>query len=433
MNFTLTVLTVLVLTTVLYIAGCTSNLPYRTSFAPFDPTHPDKKAVIETNADYTLGFVEFDDQGWFWDPNQRVAVEQMIRDQAGIGDPTHATPQGIVLVAFVHGWKDNADYDNDGVTAFRAILEELHNLEQSAQTRGHRSARKIVGVYAGWRGLSATWEPFKELSFWERKDTAHKVGGYGAMTKLLVDLESIQKDSLDALPKNAPRTELIIIGHSFGGAAVYSALSQIITERFIDTIGNTKKPTRLKPLGDQVILLNPAFEAQRHSDLNLLAQEIQKYPQDQRPVLSIFTSESDWATRYTFPIGRFFATIFQSNRDHNQKVAGLETIGWFGPFITHQLIYSAANPAAVEPLHSFDIVQGERAKWVPNSLTRQTYYLPNATLKPCDTYKPGNPFWIVSVDPQIMNGHSDIANPHLIKFLRDYIEFTRVDPHDHSK
>ena len=127
------------------------------------------------------------------------------------------------------------------------------------------------------------------------------------MTELLVDLESLQQTSNDSLATNAPRTELIIVGHSFGGAAVYSAISDIVTERFVDTV---KHGEPLKPLGNQVILLNPAFEASRHYDLNQLAVSISQYPTNQRPVLSIFTSEGDWATHYAFPLRTFFLDDF---------------------------------------------------------------------------------------------------------------------------
>jgi hypothetical protein len=420
---------------ILIITGCAGNKQYRTSYKPYDLTDPDHiKAVIESTSTYKMGFVEFDDQGWYWDPKQCDFVEQMVRNEAGVGDESHSTPQGIVLVVFVHGWKDNADFNSFGVQAFRDILQELNKLEQTAQNNNVRSARKVIGVYAGWRGLSATWEPFKELSFWDRKETAHKVGGYGAMTKLLVDLEAIQKKNLSLLPEKTPRTELIIIGHSLGAAAVYSALSQIITERFINTVENTKNPTPLRPLGDQIIFLNPAFEAQRHYDLYLLAHDVSTYPKEQRPVLSVFTSQTDWATQYTFPISQFFSTLFESNRNNEQKKAGLETIGWYETFVTHHLTYSTDNSSPDDDSQTlFGIVQRERAKWDLKEPTPQTYNLPNATLKPTENYQAGNPFWIVSVDPQMMNGHNDIDNPRLVKFLRDYIEFSRVDPRDHTK
>jgi Alpha/beta hydrolase of unknown function (DUF900) len=444
MNFAIAVLVILLIAIALGTVGCTSNLPFRTNF---ESTGGDSnKAVIESTADYKLGFVEFDDQGWFWNTRQRSVVEQMIRDEAGISSAGGATPQGIILVAFVHGWKDNAAYDNEGVEAFRDILEQLNEAEK-AQTS--HPARKVVGVYLGWRGLSVKWWPFDEFTFWGRKDTAHKVGGYGAMTEMLVDLENIQANSLHKLAKDAPPTELIIIGHSFGGAAVYTALSQIITERFVDTLDKGK---RLKPVGDQVILLNPAFEANRHYDLNQMALAIKKYPQDQRPVLSIFQSEGDWAPHYAFPMGRFFSTLLDSNRDNEQKTAGLETAGWFKPFVNHELDYDQNASVATTRASTFNAqtqkheyhdhsamvqsvnnIEIQRGKWNPSHTTAQTYYFDDTVLKPIDDYHPGDPFMIVSVDPRIMRDHSDITNKVLINFLREYIQFCQVDSKDHSK
>jgi hypothetical protein len=74
------------------LVGCTSNQPFRTCFKPPDAIGADfTKAVIESTPDYKLGFVEFDDQGWLWDTNQRTAVEQMIRAEAGIPASSAAT------------------------------------------------------------------------------------------------------------------------------------------------------------------------------------------------------------------------------------------------------------------------------------------------------------------------------------------------------
>ncbi len=447
MNIALTAVGIVLAAIFLALASCASNKQIRTSFKPFDPKSPDHtQAVIESAADYQLGFVEFDDQGWFWDLNQKKTVEQMIQAEAGIDSANPSGKEGVVLVAFVHGWKDNAEYDSDGMVMFRQILTQLSEAEKAQQGR---PARKVVGVYAAWRGLSATIEPFKELTFWERKNTAHKVGGYGAMTELLVDLENIQEASNNSPRATTSRTELIIIGHSFGGAAVYSALAQIITERFVDTV---QKGQPLKPLGDQIILLNPAFEALRHYDLNQLAISIQTYPQDQRPVLSIFTSQGDWATHYFFPIGRFFSTLFESNRDHDQRMANLDTVGWFQPFITHNLKYET-KPAAQSPgvstfnaktnkheLHnraqlqlSINNIRQQRQKWHPNSGSPKTYNFDDTTLEPNPHFKPGDPFLIVSVDPKIMKDHSDIDNPVLINFLREYIQFCQIEPPAPSK
>jgi hypothetical protein len=447
MNISLTALAIAICALALFALGCTSNKPFRTNFTPCNPAQTGANctnAVIESTPDYKLGFVEFDDQGWFWDTNQLSAVEQMIRTEAGIGQ-TNDT-QGIVIVVFVHGWKNNAATNNDNVEMFRQTLKQLGAAEM-IQT--NHAARKVVGVYAGWRGLSATLEPFKELSFWDRKNTAHKVGGYGAMTELLVELESLQQASNDLLATNAPRTELIIVGHSFGGGAVYSAISEIVTERFVDTV---KRGQPLKPLGDQVILLNPAFEASRHYDLNQMAVSIAQYPTNQRPVLSIFTSKGDWATHYAFPIGRFFSTIFEKHRDELQKQANRDAVGWFQPFITHDLNYNTNAEAMASgnstlnvttkkhELHSpsqlqasINNVHAQRMKWHPNNPTAATYYFDDSILKPRGNYRPGDPFLIVSVDKKIMKDHSDIGNPVLINFLGEYILFCQTNPQEHSR
>jgi hypothetical protein len=339
----------------------------------------------------------------------------------------------------VHGWKNNARSDNPNVEMFRAALKELNKAEIVQGGQVKRNPRKIVGVYAGWRGLSAKIEPFKEFTFWERKTTAHQIG-HGAMTELLALLENLQDAGNKTLRPEAARTELIIVGHSFGGAAVYAAMSQIVTERFEDTI---KHDRPLKPLGDVVILLNPAFEAARHWNLNELAVSIPKYPESQRPVLAIFTSKGDWATHYAFQVGRFFSTLFKKHRhDMPQGPANKEAVGWFKPFITHDLIYDTNSVATLtehstynpqtrkHELHSpqklqesIQNVRSQRQKWHPNAPTPAVYSFDDCKLKPKATFRPGDPFLIVSVDKKIMSGHGDIANPVILNFLREFILF----------
>jgi len=218
----------------------------------------------------------------------------------------------------------------------------------------------------------------------------------------------------------------------------------------VDTIEHERP---LKPLGDVVILLNPAFEASRHYNLNELAVSISHYPEAQRPVLAIFTSKGDWATHYAFPIGRFFSTIFQKNRhDKLQGAANRDAVGWFKQFITHNLAYdtnataTAAGHSTLSPqtrkheIHneqkmqeSNQNVHSQRQKWHPNAPKPAVYSFDDCVLKPHDSYRPGDPFMIVSVDKKIMSGHSDIANPVIINFLREFILFCQPKPLKHSE
>jgi hypothetical protein len=66
--------------------------------------------------------VEFDDQGWFWNPRQKNVIEQMIRSEAGIGQ---SNPVPVIMVLFVHGWKNNAAYNNTNVMTFKSVLNQL--------------------------------------------------------------------------------------------------------------------------------------------------------------------------------------------------------------------------------------------------------------------------------------------------------------------
>jgi len=421
--------------TLLFTAGCTANRPYRTGFNSEDPA----TAVIETAAQYRLGFVEFDDQGWFWDSRQKQKVEDMIREEAGIGKQ-NAAP--VIMVLFVHGWKNNAAYGNSNVVTFRAVLNQLADLEQTLSQTQNRAPRKMIGVYAGWRGLSVKSDYFpplgKELSFWARKNAAQRVGGYGAMTELMMDLESLQKTNNSALPTNGPRTQLIIIGHSFGADAVYNSLSQVITERFVETV---RQGHVLKPLGDQVILLNPAFEAARLYDLKQLALSVKDYSTNQRPVLSIFTSKGDWATGIFFPAGQSVATVIQSYRSGFQRTSNRKAVGWFKPFITHDLIYQP-NPATNSSTlniatKTHELRRRERLPGTVENIAQErrvwrskptTITFGDCLLRSNNNYRPYNPILVVSVDQKIMKDHSDIGNPVLINFLQEYIPFCDNDP-----
>jgi len=450
MNYSILPALVLICLALSLTVGCTSNRPYRTGFNAEDPTQPGPNptnSVIEVTPDYKMGFVEFDDQGWFWDVKQKSAVEEMIRNECGIGT---AKESAVILALFVHGWKNNAAFDNTNVETFRTVLKQLNDLEKAFSQKENRNPRKLIGIYAGWRGLSIESDYFpiplgKETTFWSRKNAAQRVGGYGAMTELVMDLEVLQRTNNNSLPTNASKTKLIIVGHSFGADAVYNAISQIVTERFVDTIKQSPGEL-LKPLGDQVILLNPAFEAARFYDLEQLARSVREYAPNQRPVLSVFQSKGDWATHDFFPIGQKIATIFQRHRSGFQKQSNQESVGWFEPFITHELQYntnapdsstSGTNgpPTGRHELRTRDKLPGaadniisQRRVWRFSSAQATTNIFGNCILTSKPNYRPRNPIVVVSVDKQIMKDHDDIGNPVLINFLQEYIPFCDDEP-----
>ena len=124
----------------------------------------------------------------------------------------------------------------------------------------------------------------------------------------------------------------------------------------------------------------------------------------------------------------------------------METVGWFKPFITHELNYNAkasfpstqtSTPNLTTQKHEYhdrsqllrsaNNIEVQRSKFNPNGPKPLTYYFDDSILKPIDGFHPGDPFLIVSVDQQIMHDHSDITNKVLINFIREYIQFCQVD------
>jgi len=152
----------------------------------------------------------------------------------------------------------------------------------------------------GWRGESIDVPPFNYLTFWDRKSTAQDVG-YLGVSELLVKLEEIANVRNSMIPPIKSR--LVVIGHSFGGAVVYSATSQILASRFVDSQEGKGFTDTAKGFGDLVVLLNPAFEALRYAPFYDLAQSRCSYFPEQVPRLAILTSEADSATGTLFPFG----------------------------------------------------------------------------------------------------------------------------------
>ena len=467
----------------LALAACAPNRPYRTRLpaeylAKPDtnrpPDAPSLGPVGETQSLETwtngnslkLGYVEFDDRGWFWSYDQWRVLKNAIRQEAA------TATNGLTVMVLAHGWKNNASSNSWNAVMFRQSLADM------SQRLG---SRKIFGVYVGWRG--ETWEsdlfpiPLgKEATFWERKHAAERIGYQGAATQMFREMELLQEDFNSRCTNDVQRRmELIIIGHSFGGQLVYSALSQVLTERLTQA-ENTNAPTPIPSLGDQVILLNPAFEASIYDNLLSLAssQEI-TYATNQQPLLTIFTSKTDWATGLAFPAGMMLGALVDSIRPgkgideqwlfnvkkkntKGQRTAIFETVGHDKDYLGFELSYTnygGQKPPSKKSEQATNSMQqivqdsisfgketnnvnmkpkkGPAPYYFPQTVTNINAFGQASTenyaciLRAFNTNALGTPLLNVAVDKEIMNGHDDINNPHLQRFLLDYIEFTRTN------
>ncbi len=148
-----------------------------------NPKTPCAKALVEVFQDETgnklfeINYIEFTERGNVFDTERTDFVLDRINEYAA-GD------EGVITIVFIHGWKNNASTRNDNVQAFRNRLALF--VKDNTSILG----RHVVGVYIGWRGTSLSLPLLKELTFWDRKAVAQKIGK-GGVTDILLDLRKL--------------------------------------------------------------------------------------------------------------------------------------------------------------------------------------------------------------------------------------------------
>jgi len=171
-------------------------------------------SVRDDAGSYYMGYVEFDDQGWYHDLRQQQGLLSWLRAQR-----TSAPGRRFLIVTYAHGWKHNASTSDPDVDNFRKLLQSLAVQEQAAQRLNPaHQARTVVGVYLGWRGESIRVPLFKELTFWTRKNAAERVGHRSAkdLLMLLNQFRALSNGWCTSNILAGPHeTQLVFIGHSF--------------------------------------------------------------------------------------------------------------------------------------------------------------------------------------------------------------------------
>lgn len=334
---------------------------------------------------YDLATVEFDDQGRQFSPgatsSQMQAVTKWLADHA---------EQDAIIAVFVHGWRHNAEPDDCNFTKFRDVLAQMAEREGSQRPRG--SARPVLGIYVGWRGLSMFDSGFgllEYLTFWDRQQTGRRVST-GSVRELFGRLRLYRRRRAASSTDAAPL--LIIVGHSFGGMIAYSALAQSLVEKAVEPVAAEKTRSI-----DLLVLVNPAVEATRYLPVHDAVQASAARPDAAEPPAFIcVTADNDWATKYAFPVGNGFSYFDESWRDREERQAMINTLGHVAWMRTHRLSTATRD-------RPYDLV-------------------PERT----------SPFMVVGADKSVVNGHNGIWQPPFMRFLADQI-FEHVDKQARSR
>ena len=395
-----------------------------------DERHAIQVESINETTSYHLGFIEFDDRGQTKDRNQLNFLLDTLEEMTG--------DQNTLILTFIHGWHNNASKESSNVMSFRKLLRNLAHHEMERCAGNTCQPYKIFGVYIGWEGESIRIPLLKEFTFWKRKQVAHQVGSQG-VTEVLLKLEQLV--NTNRADDSEYHTKIVAIGHSFGGAVLYGSLQQVLTDRFISMqqanppLPEPQNTNQSALFGELVVLINPAFEAIRFSNLYDLSQHDCCDYERVLPNLIILTSESDLATRYLFPLGRKVSTIinrYPELRRHtctgNGRVeriiktadADATAIGHYSPYWTHRL------HMATEPVH-----KGLKMDDWLNQKYQNTLDLGFSRLEHLGYTSPRNPFLNIYVDRSLIDGHNDIWDMPLINFLMCMISL-KITPSENN-
>jgi hypothetical protein len=293
-----------------FLSGCIGDRVYRPTASvlheklrtrDFDPTQP---PIATAEWPYTLTFLEFDDEGRMFVPDQ---LERTSREIASFRERHRgsAAPAPIIAV-FVHGWKHNASEGSANVWGFRQTLAGL------------ATQAPVLGVYVGWRGATVSLPILKQFTFFDRHRKSQSVPS-GAMVEAL---RRIVHDAKGADGTGAD-VRLVLVGHSFGGAVLETAMTPQLRES-IEAARQAATPEqrRVNWPADLIVLVNEAQEAERsyplieemHRSLapRPACTEVNEQNPYMRPAVLSISSRADYATRGFFPGAQLIGRPFNS-------------------------------------------------------------------------------------------------------------------------
>ena len=378
-----------------------------------------------------MAFVEFDEQGEFWDREQPTKALELIASANG---------RSPIIVTFTHGWKNNADdrddRENPNIIGFEGVLDFL---------RGKYPNNPVIGIYLAWRGdlVPEFWPVRRQFSYFNREGAAIRIPGT-SMTSFLVRL-MIQTHS-----EEARGAYLVVVGHSFGGLMMERALSQAMTDYVLrQTAGAVDDASRAR--ADLVVFVNSAASANEGKQmLDLMKDQACYQPQadtdgcnrpaaSSRPLFLSISSLGDAATRFAVPIGHGLSFLnFKlkgSWRDYSPSQAQ-------PPGVTAQSAYYLSTTAHMEALQSHVIVQPQDAadfqrcavdangspEYVGSPFSTTT----GQTYRICEKGGRWNntPYWAMQMPATIVPDHSGIFNVNFLKLLQTFFptEAEMTDP-----
>jgi hypothetical protein len=301
--------------------------------------------AVQKQLEYYLGFVEFRESGEPYslvqegpDGDEQVPPDLLrkLKQRKAPYTVTQldalrqhlATDTGTdYVLVFIHGWRHDASIGDQNVAdvrhyaahaarflAERCQFEKDHNLEPV-----HCDTR-VTAIYIGWRGARVNERAMRETlgmfgsfigqvaswpTLFDRKPVSEQVAPAALSALRAIEREISTTDTSGNPKPNSPHNRMIVFGHSLGG----NLLATSLQDDLIKAVRLHKPGEAMPPvLGDLVVLVNPAAEAEKwtilqrevwsriafradaNTHLTELAQGHNYFPAEQRPVVVSVTS-----------------------------------------------------------------------------------------------------------------------------------------------
>ncbi|WP_146861190.1 hypothetical protein [Aliivibrio fischeri] len=404
---------ILLFSSLLIISGCLDQKIHRDIFSIATCNNEENcqrnsLQKLNNKTPYTLSFIEIDDQGFFSDRSQFDVLKKHIENKT--------RKNNTFIYVYVHGWQHNASINDSNVKHFKEQLNKISN-------QLSLSKREVIGIYIGWRGKTSSVPLLKYLTFWDRKNSAKHIADKNII-EIWRFLRKLKNNSISD-------TKILTVGHSFGAEIVFTAINKTLVNDLIDSTVNKQYKTSTSGLGDLVLLINPTFDALKYAHFQNINERHNEFLGTQKPILSIFTSESDWITKYIFPAGNTISRRFEPHRYMkttigeenvliNQNMAEKTSIGHFKPFITHRLEMKNKN-IDISSTQRVNLINDLKSDWASgvNPLN-----FSNTRLIRNPIIKAKNPYLVVQVDKALMPNHNNFFGKEIDEFLNEFILFS---------
>jgi hypothetical protein len=279
---------------------------------------------------YYLSFIEFQENGRLAEVG--LDGSTLKQSQLEILEDHLSKQKNNFVLVFIHGWRHDARIGDDNVGNARVYAAHAASaLDYRCKTTGNDCGYTVTAVFVGWRGarvderrieawadrnfsifgktvpkiLKAVFADFPAaLTLFDRKPVSERIA-----PSVVASLRRVDRLLKKRTSSGSQYDRMIVIGHSLGG----NILATGLISSMIDLV-RTHKPGDLlqSPLGNLVVLLNPAAEAwkwtsiQREMRLHVHFPEdttdvdpqakagLNFYPPNQPPVYISITSAFSW-------------------------------------------------------------------------------------------------------------------------------------------